>query len=105
MKEDAIKDATKKTKIAAVNQKRAELKAKEEKLKAAKIRVSNLAKTQVTTTNKEPVPTDVTEQTDSVDLAKQRNDAQDSVTSAEEKVKQAKAFLSAAQKELSAVSI
>jgi len=105
LKEDAIKDATKKTKIAAVNQKRAELKAKEEKLKAAKIRLSNLAKTQVTTTNKETVPTEVTEQTDSVDLAKQRKDAQDSVKSADEEVKQAKAFLSAAQKELSAVSI
>ena len=105
LKEDAIKDATKKTKIATVNQKRAELKAKEEKLKAAKIRLSNLSKTQVTTTNKETVPTDVTEQTDSVDLAKQRKDAQDSVKSADEEVKQAKAFLSAAQKELSAVSI
>jgi hypothetical protein len=37
-------------------------------------------------------------------LAKQKKDVQDSVKSAEEKVKQAKAFLAAAQKELSAVS-
>jgi|GEM_PF-5614099 len=105
LKEDAIKDATKKTKIAFVNQKRAELKAKEEKLKTAKIRLSNLSKTQVTTTNKETIPTEVTEQTDSVDLAKQRKDAQDTVKSSEDDVKQAKAFLAAAQKELSAVSI
>ena len=88
-----------------VNLRRLELKDAEDGLKAAKIRVSNLAKTQVTTTNKEPVPTDVTEQTDSVDLAKQRKDAQDSIKSAEEEVNQAKAFLAAAQKELSAVSI
>jgi len=105
LKEDAIKDATKKTKIAFVNQKRAELKAKEEKLKTAKIRLSNLSKTQVSTTNKETVPTEVTEQTDSVDLAKQRKDVQDTVKSSEDEVKQAKAFLDAAKKELSAVSI
>lgn len=107
LKEDAIKDATKKTKIAFVNQRRAELKAKEEKLKAAKIRLANLAKTQVisTDTNKEKSPTEVKEQTNAADLAKQRKDAQDTVNSAEEDVKQAKVYLSAAQKELSAVSI
>jgi hypothetical protein len=104
LKENPVDDALKKTKIAAVNLKRAELKAKEEKLKTAKIRLSNLSKTQVTTTNKETVPTEVTEQTDSVDLAKQRKDAQDTVKSSEDDVKQAKAFLAAAQKELSAVS-
>lgn len=107
LKEDAIKDTTKKTKIAFVNQRRAELKAKEEKLKAAKIRLANLAKTQVisTDTNKEKSPTEVKEQTNAADLAKQRKDAQDTVNSAEEEVKQAKVYLSAAQKELSAVSI
>ena len=99
LKEDAIKDATKKSKDAVVKQRRVELEEKVEKLKTAKLRLSNLSKTQVTTTNKETVPTD------SVDLAKQRKDAQDSVKSAEEEVNQAKAFLSAAQKELSAVSI
>ena len=95
LKEDAIKDATKKTKIAAVNQKRAELKDAEDGLKDAKDtedRLIELSRTQVTPTN-------------SVDLAKQRKDAQDSVKSADEEVNQAKAFLSAAQKELSAVSI
>ena len=76
-----------------------QLEEKVEKLKTAKLRLSNLSKTQVTTTNKETVPTD------SVDLAKQRKDAQDSIKSAEEEVNQAKAFLAAAQKELSAVSI
>ena len=105
LKEDAIKDATKKSKDAVVKQRRVELEEKVEKLKTAKLRLSNLSKTQVTTTNKETVPTDVTEQTDSVDLAKQRKDAQDSIKSAEEEVNQAKAFLAAAQKELSAVSI
>jgi len=105
LKEDAIKDATKKTKIAFVNQKRAELEAKEEKLKTSKIRLSNLSKTQVSTTNKETVPTEVKEQTDAADLSKQRKDAQDSVKTAEEEVKQAKVYLSAAQKELSALSI
>lgn len=104
LKEDAIKDTTKKTKIAFVNQRRAELKAKEEKLKAAKVRLANLSKTQVTSTA-EKVPSEVKEQTDAADLAKQRKDAQDAVKSAEEEVKQAKAYVSAAQKELSAVSI
>jgi len=92
LKENAVDDAMKKTKIAAVNQKRVELKAAEDGLKAAKDRRIELSRTQVTPTN-------------SVDLAKQIKDAQDSVKSAEEKVKQAKAFLAAAQKELSAVSI
>lgn len=107
LKEDAIKDATKKTKTALVNQRRAELKTKEEKLKTAKVRLSNLSKTQTTSvdTSKEKTPTEVKEQTDAADMAKQRKDAQDSVKSAEEEVKQAKAYLSAAQKELSAVSI
>jgi len=107
LKEDAIKDTTKKTKAAFVNQRRAELKAKEEKLKAAKVRLSNLAKTQVTPTDvkNENPPAEVKEQTDAADLAKQRKDAQDSVKTAEEEVKQAKVYLSAAQKELSAVSI
>jgi hypothetical protein len=107
LKEDAIKDTTKKTKSAFVNQSRAELKAKEEKLKAAKVRLSNLAKTQVTPTDvkNEKPPAEVKEQTDAADLAKQRKDAQDSVKTAEEEVKQAKVYLSAAQKELSAVSI
>ena len=91
LKENPVDDAMKKTKIAAVNQKRVELKAAEDGLKAAKDRLIELSRTQVTPTN-------------SVDLAKQRKDAQDSVKSAEEKVKQAKAFLAAAQKELSAVS-
>lgn len=104
LKEDAIKDTTKKTKIAFVNQRRAELKAKEEKLKAAKVRLSNLSKTQVTSTS-EKVPSEVKEQTDAADLAKQRKDAQDAVKSAAEEVQQAKAYVSAAQKELSAVSI
>ena len=95
LKEDAIKDATKKTKLDLVNLRRLELKDAEDGLKDAKDtedRLIELSRTQVTPTN-------------SVDLAKQRKDAQDSVKSAEEKVKQAKAFLSAAQKELSAVSI
>ncbi len=92
LKEDPVKDTTKKTKAAFVNQRRAELKEKEDKLKDAKDRLSNLSKTQVTST-------------DAVDLAKQRKDAQDAVKSAEEEVKQAKVYLSAAQKELSAVSI
>jgi hypothetical protein len=107
LKEDAIKDTTKKTKSAFVNQRRAELKAKEEKLKSAKVRLSNLAKTQVTPTDvkNEKPPAEVKEQTDAADLAKQRKDAQDSVKTAEEEVKQAKVYLSAAQKELSAVSI
>jgi hypothetical protein len=91
LKENPVDDAMKKTKIAAVNQKRVELKAAEDGLKAAKDRLIELSRTQVTPTN-------------SVDLAKQIKDAQDSVKSAEEKVKQAKAFLAAAQKELSAVS-
>jgi len=107
LKEDAIKDTTKKTKSAFVNQRRAELKAKEEKLKAAKVRLSNLTKTQVTPTDvkNEKPPAEVKEQTNAADLAKQRKDAQDSVKTAEEEVKQAKVYLSAAQKELSAVSI
>jgi hypothetical protein len=106
LKEDAIKDTTKKTKAAFVNQRRAELRAKEEKLKAAKVRLSNLSKTQVTSTDvKNEKPSEVKEQTDAADLSKQRKDAQDSVKTAEEEVKQAKVYLSAAQKELSAVSI
>jgi hypothetical protein len=107
LKEDAIKDTTKKTKAAFVNQRRAELKEKEKKLNAAKVRLSNLSKTQVTPTDvkNEKPPAEVKEQTDAADLAKQRKDAQDSVKTAEEEVKQAKVYLSAAQKELSAVSI
>ena len=107
LKEDPVKDTTKKTKAAFVNQRRAELKAKEEKLKAAKVRLSNLSKTQVTPTDvKNEKPSgEVKEQTDVADLTKQRKDAQDAVKSAEEEVKQAKVYLSAAQKELSAVSI
>jgi hypothetical protein len=106
LKEDAIKDTTKKTKASFVNQRRAELRAKEEKLKAAKVRLSNLSKTQVTSTDvKNEKPSEVKEQTDAADLSKQRKDAQDSVKTAEEEVKQAKVYLSAAQKELSAVSI
>ncbi len=89
---DAIKDATKKTKNAAVIQKRVELDTIQKELEELKDRLSNLNKTQITPTN-------------SVDLAKQKKDVQDSVKSAEEKVKQAKAFLDAAKKELSAVSI
>ncbi len=92
LKEDAIKDATKKTKNAAVIQKRVELDTIQKELEELKDRLSNLNKTQITPTN-------------SVDLAKQKKDVQDSVKSAEEKVKQAKAFLDAAKKELSAVSI
>jgi hypothetical protein len=91
LKENPVDDAMKKTKIAAVNQKRVELKAAEDGLKAANDRLIELSRTQVTPTN-------------SVDLAKQIKDARDSVKSAKEKVKQAKAFLAAAQKELSAVS-
>jgi len=91
LKENPVDDAMKKTKIAAVNQKRVELKAAEDGLKAADDRLIELSRTQVTPTN-------------SVDLAKQIKDAKDSVKSAKEKVKQAKAFLAAAQKELSAVS-
>ena len=92
LKEDAIKDATKKTKNAAVIQKRVELDTIQKELEELKDRLSNLNKTQITPTN-------------SVDLAKEKKDVQDSVKSAEEKVKQAKAFLDAAKKELSAVSI
>ena len=92
LKEDAIKDATKKTKNAAVIQKRVELDTIQKELEELKDRLSNLNKTQITPTN-------------SVDLAKQKKDVQDSVKSVEEKVKQAKAFLDAAKKELSAVSI
>ena len=107
LNEDAIGAATKRTKVALVAQRRAELKAKEEKLKTAKVRLANLSKTQVSPedSKKENVPTEVKEQTDAVDLAKQKKDAQDTVKSAEEDVKQAKIYLAAAQKELSAVSI
>lgn len=102
-----ITAATKRTNAARVAQRRAELKAKEEKLKAVKIKLANLAKAQVAPedTKKEKVPTEVKEQTSTVDLAKQRKDAQDDVKSAEEDVKQAKIYLAAAQKELSASSI
>jgi len=106
LNEDPIQAATKRTKVALVAQRRAELKAKEEKLKAAKIRLANLAKAQTTPedSKKEKVPTEVKEQTTD-DLSKQRKDAQDTVKGAEEDVKQAKVYLAAAQKELSAVSI
>lgn len=93
--------ATKRTKTALVAQRRAELKEKEEKLKAKKIRLANLLKSQATAvdTKKEK------EQTSSTDLATQIKEAKDDVKSAEEEVKQAKIYLAAAQKELSATSI
>ena len=69
-----------------------------------KVRLSNLSKTQVTSTS-EKVPSEVKEQTNAADLAKQRKDAQADVNSAAVEVQQAKVYLSAAQKELSAVSI
>ena len=90
LKEDAIKDATKKAKEAVVRQRRLELKAKEDKLKERKNKLADLSKTQVT---------------DAADFAKQKKDAEDEVKKAQEEVDQAKEFLLAAQKELSAVSI
>lgn len=107
LNEDNITAATRRTKTALVAQRRAELKAKEEKLKAKKAKLANLSKSQSTPvdTKKEKVPTEVKEQTSSTDLATQRKEAQDDVNSAAEEVKQAKIYLAAAQKELSATSI
>ncbi len=93
LKEDPIKDATKKAKDAVVRQRRLELKAKEDKLKEKKDKLADLSKTQVT------------EVTDAADFAKQKKDAEDEVKKAQEEVNQAKEFLLASQKELSAVSI
>ena len=107
LNEDNITIATRRTKTALVAQRRAELKAKEEKLKAEKVKLANLSKSQSTPvdTKKEKVPTEVKEQTSSTDLATQRKEAQADVNSAAEDVKKAKIYLAAAQKELSATSI